>query len=286
MPEGDSIFRAARALHKALSGKSITRFESMFPALTRVADDRAIVGRTVDAVAARGKHVLMHLSGGLTLHTHMRMNGSWHLYRPGEPWRRPARDMRILLETPTAVAIGFNVPIAEFLTDRDLARHPALRALGPDLLAGAGSAGQTHGQPAFDRSEALRRLRQQSGGAIGDALLDQRVVAGIGNIFKSEVLFLARIDPFATVASLSDEQLGRVLDIAREQLAANVMTPSQTLSRARGIRTTRSLDPRATLWVYGRSGQPCRRCGATIQARKTGLDARLTYWCPVCQTRA
>jgi endonuclease VIII len=280
MPEGDSIFRAARALHKALSGRTITRFESMFPAVNRCADDRAIVGRSVDAVLARGKHLLMHLSGGLTLHTHMRMHGSWHLYRPGERWQRPARDMRILIETPTAVAIGFNVPIAELLTARDLARHPALRALGPDLLAGMSSAEHARDERAFDRSEALRRLRMRSGDAIADALLDQRVVAGIGNVFKSEILFLAGVDPFTMVAGLSDERLERIVDIAREQLAANVTLPA---ARWEGRRTTRFMNPSARLWVYGRGGKPCRRCGAMIQSRKTGVDARLTYWCPVCQ---
>jgi len=278
MPEGDTIFRASKALHRALAGRFVTRFDSVYPRVTRIADDRPIVGRTVESVFARGKHLLIAFSGDLTLHTHMRMNGSWHLYRPGVRWQRPARDMRVLVGTADVVAVGFNVPIAELLTSRELARHKELQALGPDLLAGVGG-----GETAFNRDEAVRRMRARGRAAIADVLLDQRVVAGIGNVFKSEILFLAGVDPFTPVAALTDAVLGRLADISREQLAANVMSRSQTLSRSIGRRTTRSLDPEAKLWVYGRGGRPCRRCGAMVQSRKTGLDARLTYWCPVCQ---
>src|SRR5262245_12739796 len=123
MPEGDTIFRAARTLHRALAGKVVTRFESVYPALTRVADDHPVVGRQIESVAARGKHLLMAFSGDLTLHTHMRMNGSWHIYRVGERWQRPARDMRVVVGTTEFVAVGFNVPVAELLTARQLARH-------------------------------------------------------------------------------------------------------------------------------------------------------------------
>jgi endonuclease-8 len=272
MPEGDTIFRAAQALHRALAGHTVTRFESVYPALTRVAEDRPVVGRTVESVSARGKHLLIAFSGDLVLRTHMRMNGSWHLYRPGIRWQRPARDMRVLLATADAVAVGFNVPVAELLTTRDLARHKELSALGPDLLAAA-----------FDRTEVVRRMRGRGRDAIGDVLLNQRVVAGVGNVFKSEILFLGGIDPFTAVSALGDVDLERLADIARQQLAANVLTSSQTLSPSVGRRTTRSLDPNKKLWVYGRGGKPCRRCGTTIQAKKTGLDARLTYWCPHCQ---
>src|SRR5262245_45606092 len=134
MSEGDTIFRAAHTLNRALAGKVVTRFDSVFPALTRVADEHPIVGRTVESVSSRGKHMLMTFSGGLTLRTHMRMNGSWHIYRPGERWQRPARDMRVLVATEDFVAVGFSVPVAELLSDRDMARHRQLRALGPDVL--------------------------------------------------------------------------------------------------------------------------------------------------------
>jgi endonuclease-8 len=302
MPEGDTVFRAAKALHRALAGHTVTRFDSVYPAVIRVAEDHPIIGRTVESVSARGKHLLIAFSGDLVLRTHMRMNGSWHLYRIGARWQRPARDMRVLVGTADAVAVGFNVPIAELLSSRDLARHKELRALGPDLLAGAGSLdrlGQDCGGPeqrrakaeglrdekAFNRSEVIRRMRARGRDAIADVLLNQRVVAGIGNVFKSEILFLAGIEPFTPVAMLTDDHLARLVDISRDQLAANVLDRSKTLSLATGRRTTRSLDPNATLWVYGRGGKPCRRCGTIVQSKKTGLHARLTYWCPQCQVR-
>ena len=272
MPEGDTVFRAAQTLHRFMAGRLVTRFESVYPALTRIAEDQPIVGRTIESVSARGKHLLIAFSGDLVLRTHLRMNGSWHIYPAGARWQRPARDMRVLVGTADAVAVGFNIPIAELLSSRDLARHGQLQALGPDLLG-----------EAFDRDEAVRRIRARARDPIADVLLNQRVVAGIGNVFKSEILFLAGIDPFTPVAALTDADLERIVDISREQLAANVMSRSQTLSRSIGRRTTRSLDPNAKLWVYSRGGKPCRRCGAAIQSKKSGLDARVTYWCPVCQ---
>lgn len=272
MPEGDTIFRAARTLSRALAGGVVTRFESVFPALNRIDDDRPLKGRTIESVSARGKHLLIAFSGDLVLRTHMRMHGSWHVYRPGERWQRSSRDMRLVVETDRFVAVGFNVPVAEFLTGRELSRHKELGALGPDLLA-----------PAFDRAEALQRIRREGSRAIADVLLNQRAVAGIGNVFKSEILFEAGVDPFAAAGAVSDAALARVIDTAQRLLRANVLDRSRTLSTAIGRRTTRSLDPREKLWVYGRGGKPCRACGMPIQARKTGVDARLTYWCPRCQ---
>jgi endonuclease-8 len=215
---------------------------------------------------------LIAFSGDLVLRTHMRMNGSWHIYPSGARWQRPARDMRVLVCTAEACGVGFNIPVAELLTSRDLDRHRQLQALGPDLLA----------EP-FDRDEAVRRMRARAGDPIADVLLDQRVIAGIGNVFKSEILFLAGIHPFTPTGLLAGDDLDRLVDVAREQLAANVMTRAQTLSPSTGRRTTRSLDPNEKLWVYSRGGKPCRRCGAPIQSRKSGLDARVTYWCPRCQ---
>jgi endonuclease VIII len=264
MPEGDTILLAARALHRALAGQVVVRFESVFAHITRVADDDRVIGRTIESVSARGKHLLIALSGDLVLHTHMRMNGSWHIYPRGARWTRPARDMRILIATERAVAVAFNVPVAELLTSRELARHDDLRSLGPDVLA-----------ESFDRADALRRMRERNREAVADVLLDQRVMAGIGNVFKSEILFLARVHPFAPAAALTDAQLDAAITIARKVM---------TVSVAVGRRTTRSsLDPGGRLWVYGRGGKPCRRCGTPIRGKKTGLDARITYWCPRCQ---
>jgi endonuclease-8 len=274
VPEGDTIFRAAHTLHRHMSGKPVTRFESVYPALTRVAEDTPIVGRTIASVTSRGKNLLMAFSGDLVLRTHMRMNGSWHIYPADAPWRRPRRDMRVLVGTADAVAVGFNIPVAEFLTARDLARHAPLQSLGPDLL-----------DPAFDPDEALRRIRTHGRDPIGDVLLNQRVVAGIGNVFKSEILFGAGIDPFTPAHALRDTDVRRLLDVARAQMRANVLDPAQTLSVAVGRRTTGSLDPNEKLWVYGRGGRPCRRCGTRIESRASGPDARRTYWCPRCQTR-
>lgn len=257
-----------------MAGHVVTRFESVYPALTRIADDHPIVGRTVESVSARGKHLLIAFSGDLVLRTHLRMNGSWHIYPTGARWQRPAGDMRVLVATADACAVGFNVPVAELLSGRGLQRHAQLQALGPDLL------GDT-----FDRAAALERIRARATDPIAEVLLNQRVVAGIGNVFKSEILFLAGIDPFTPVSALAAADLERIVEICREQLTANVMDRSQALSRSTGRRTTRSLDPNAKLWVYGRGGKPCRRCGAVIQSRKTGLDARLTYWCPACQLK-
>ena len=272
MPEGDTIFRAARTLHKALGGQKVTRFESVFPGVNRIADDHPIVGRTVESVVSRGKHILLTFSGDLILHTHMRMNGGWHIYRPGERWRRPAGDMRVLVGTERMLAVGFNVPVAELLTASGLARHPQLRSLGSDLT-----------DPAFDRSDVLTRLRAQGSAAIGDALLNQRVVAGIGNVLKSEILFVAGVNPFTPAASLGDETANRLFDIALRLMKANVLDSTQTLTPRIGRRTTRSMNPHAALWVYGRGGQPCRRCGTAIRSAKTGVDARITFWCQNCQ---
>jgi endonuclease-8 len=272
MPEGDTVFRAAQTLNRFMAGHAVTRFESVYPALNRVAEDDPIVGRTIESVSARGKHLLIAFSGDLVLRTHMRMNGSWHIYPAGGRWQRPARDMRVLVCTADACAVGFNIPVAEFLSTREVGRHEQLRSLGPDLLG-----------PAFDRAEAVRRMRGHARDPIADVLLNQRVMAGIGNVFKSEILFLAGFHPFTAVSALADTDLERIVDIARDQLAANVMDRSQTLSPATGRRTTRSLDPGAKLWVYSRGGKPCRRCGTPIQSKKTGPDARVTYWCPTCQ---
>ena len=255
-----------------MAGRLVTRFESVYPALTRIADDHPVVGRTIERISARGKHLLIAFSGDLVLRTHLRMHGSWHIYPSGARWHRPAREMRVLVCTVEACAVGFNIPVAELLSGRELERHKQLRSLGPDLLG-----------ESFDRGEALRRMRSRDRDPIAEVLLDQRVMAGIGNVFKSEILFLAGIAPFTPVAALTDADLDWIVDISREQLRANVMGRSQTLSRGTGRRTTRSLDPAAKLWVYSRGGKPCRRCGSAIQSRKTGIDARVTYWCPACQ---
>lgn len=271
MPEGDTIFRAARTLHRVLAGRQVTRFESVYPSLTRVDVDEPLAGRVIETVEARGKHLLMHFSGGLALHTHMRMHGSWHIYRPGERWRYPARDMRVLIGTPHALAVGFNIPVAEFLTTDQLARHEVLQALGPDLASGD-----------FDRGDVVRRMAAHADEPIQEVLLNQRVLSGIGNELKSEVLFVARVYPFTRCGDLDDATVARLLDASVRLMRMNV-TEGRGIVPTVGRRTTGSLNPREKVYVYGRSGKPCRRCGSPIQVSKAGRDARLTYWCPGCQ---
>jgi endonuclease-8 len=271
MPEGDTIFRAARTLHRALAGRTVTRFDSAYPELTNVDVDTPVVGRTITAVTSRGKHLLMALSGDLVLHTHMRMNGSWHIYKPGERWRLPPRDMRVLVETDAYLAVGFNVPVAEFLSQRDLQRHRQIQALGPDLT-----------DPGFDRAEVIRRLRAADNPTMEELILNQRVLSGIGNVLKSETLFVARINPFAPGSAVDDEALDRMLTAALRLMKMNIVE-SPSMTRAYGHRTTGSLDPAAGQWVYGRAGKPCRKCGTPIMLRSSGAEARLTYWCPQCQ---
>jgi endonuclease-8 len=273
VPEGDTIFRAARTLHRALAGKRVVRFESAFPTLTRVHDDAPMTSRTIESVSASGKHMLMRFSGDLVLRTHMRMNGSWHIYRPGEAWQRPRRDMRVLVATDDFVAVGFNVPVAEFIAAKNLARHEELRRLGPDLLADQ-----------IDEAEILGRMRSRPSDEIADVLLNQRVMAGIGNVYKSEVLFTCGVSPFAAVSTLDDETLRRLIATGRRLLLANVSTSLAPMTTYTGLRRTTGRDhPSERLWVYGRARLPCRRCGTPVGVSKQGRDARLTYWCPRCQ---
>ena len=273
MPEGDTIFRAARTLHRALAGKPVVRFESVFPHLSRVHDDASLTGRTIENVRAAGKHVLMQFSGDLLLRTHMRMNGSWHIYRPGEAWQRPRHAMRIVIATADFVAVGFDIPVAEMIRAKELAKHDELRRLGPDLLA-----------ETFDAVEAQRRIRERESSEIADVLLNQRVLAGIGNVYKSEVLFSCGVNPFTKVASLDDRQLDCLVATARRFLRANVTDTLAAMTTYTGFRrTTRRSDPKERLWVYGRAGDPCRTCGTSIKIRAQGRDARLSYWCPTCQ---
>lgn len=253
MPEGDTIFRAARTLHRALAGKRVARFETVLAPLARVDDETPLAGRKIESVSAIGKHLIIAFDGGLNLRTHMRMNGSWHIYRSGERWQRPRSDMRIVIDAGDYEAVAFNVPVAEFV--RDLGRHDELRKLGPDVLS-----------PDFDAAAALERMRERDGDAIADVLLNQRVMAGIGNIWKSETLFLSRINPFIPVRELTDDDLEHVIVIARKLLTASANAES-----------------RASFFVYGRGGQACRRCRSAIQYKKQGDDARGTYWCPKCQ---
>lgn len=269
MPEGDTIFRTATNLGRALTGARIVGFRSDFPQINRVHDDHPFEGRTIESVASVGKHLLIRLSGNVTLRTHLRMNGSWHLYRRGEQWRRSPRNARIVIETEEFVAVGFSIPVAEPLaTDREN-RDGSLRRLGSDLLSDE-----------FDLNGTVERLRRMATSRLDDALLDQTVMAGVGNVYKSEVLFLTGFNPARTVAGLDDSDLERLVVCSRDLLRQNV-APDAPRPGAR--RTTRSMNPNERLWVYGRGARPCRRCGTPIRRGLTGRNVRVTYWCPSCQ---
>ena len=274
MPEGDTIFRAAQTLHRALSGQTVTRFETVLPKLSRIDEDTPITGRKVESVEARGKWLLMWFSGDLTLLTHMLMNGSWHIYRPGEPWQRRRDDMRILIATERYHAVCFGVQMAEFHTSESLRRHPALSRLGPDLLSGS-----------FDPELAVANIREHPEMQIADALLNQSALAGIGNVYKSEVCFACRVNPFRLVENVTDDELAGIVRTARKFLKANIATgTTASIVTYTGFRrTTRRANPADRLWVYGRAGQPCRNCGAAILTKKQGPAARVTFWCPQCQ---
>jgi endonuclease-8 len=266
MPEGDTIFRTARAMHRVLAGRTIVAAESTMPSLARAPGVRALEGRTIDRVAALGKHLLIYFSGDLVLRSHMRMQGSWHLYRTGDRWKRPRQSMRIVLRTDEVEAVAFDTPDAELVRTRDLAQVTPLKSLGPDLLSDR-----------FDADDATRRIAGEHDREIAESLLDQRNVAGIGNVIKSEVLFICGINPWARAGGLPAAIVRQLLDEARRVLKISVAEGGV------GRRTTGRVQPDARLFVYGRAGRPCRRCGALIRFAKQGRDARSTYWCPRCQ---
>ncbi len=260
MPEGDTLHRTAAGLRPYLHGKTVTAARTQGPG--DVPQVHRLVGTTITAVEAMGKNLLIRFDDRLELRTHLRMNGSWHRYRPGERWRRPPGRARLVLEVPGAVAVCFDAPVVELFEARAEALHPALGRLGPDLLADE-----------FDAAEARRRLRlpQRALLTIGEALVDQRALAGIGNIWKSETLFAERVSPFAALETLDDATIDRLVATARHLL-------TQSAARVPGRQPTA---------VYRRAGRPCPRCGAIIRSRAQGADLpRTTYWCPSCQADA
>lgn len=259
MPEGDTVHITSRHLHAALAGRTVTRFDLRTPALT-LAD---LTGATVTEVVPRGKHILIRFSDGQSLHSHLRMDGGW---RVGPASSRPrGRDfeIRALVGNADWLAAGFRVHDLKLVaTD---AEFEVVGHLGPDLLAAD-----------FDRAEALRRFGEQPGRPIGEALLDQRLTAGIGNVYKSEVLFLNKLDPFLPVAQVPD--LGAVIDDAGRLLRGNLGGHHRS--------TTGWRHPGQQYWVYGRTGKGCRRCATAITARDQGHDPaseRITFFCPSCQ---
>ena len=274
MPEGDTIFRAARTLNRALAGQVVTGFETQLPQLSRVDVDQPLKGRTVDRADSNGKWLRIYFSGDLILVTHMLMSGSWHIYRPGERWQRPRIQMRVAIYTGAFTAVAFQVPIAEFHSSATLSRHRSVLRVGPDVLAAE-----------FDAALAIEKIQSRPDLEVGEALLRQHLLAGIGNVFKSEVCFASHVNPFRLVGSLSGAEIGALMDHARKFLVANIAENSgdQILTYTGMRRTTGRSDPSARVWVYKRKGEPCRRCSTSIVSQKQGEGARITFWCPSCQ---
>ena len=271
MPEGDTIYRTAAVLRRVLQGKRLTGFDTTVARVAAMTARYAMVGREVHEVASRGKHLLIVFrdpaagpSADLVLHTHLRMIGSWHAYQVGVAWRKPARLAKVVLRTDGVVAPCFNAPVVELLTAPEMRRHQVLTRLGPDAIA-----------EAFDPGEVVGRLRARPDLCIAEGLLLQRALAGVGNVFKSEILFLERVNPFMRVGDVPDEVLRRVVAQSRRLLVAN---------RGPNLRQTRAtLDPGGRIWVYRRSGRPCYECRTPIHMRRQGEGARSTYFCPRCQ---
>ena len=258
MPEGDTIHAAARRVGAALVGRPIVSIETPHPRHRHDRWPERLEGRAVEGVDAYGKHLFVRFEGDLTLHSHLRMGGTWSVHRRGARWRRSPQRAWLVIRTPEHEIVQFDGPVLELMTESRRRFDRRLAQLGPDVLAGE-----------LDATGIVRRIREddQTRG-LGDALLDQRNVAGIGNIWKSEACHHAGLDPWRRLADVSDEELLRVLGEAHDRMAQSVS--------GRGF-----LERPA---VYGRAGRPCPRCDARVRARGQGDDNRTTYWCPGCQT--
>lgn len=259
MPEGDTVHLAATRMHAALAGRELVRTDFRVPRYATL----DLSGRRVEEVLSRGKHMLLRLAGGVTIHTHYRMDGAWHLYRHGERWQGPAWQVRAVLENAQWQAVGFRLPVLDVLpTPREA---EAVGHLGPDPLAAD-----------WNADEALRRLLADPQRPLSQALLDQRVIAGIGNVYRCEICFLRGVDPWTPIGDVRDP--AALVKLTKRLFEANRTIGNQV--------TTGDLRPGYERWVYGRGDAPCRRCRTPIRrkAAEEGPDGeRVTYWCPRCQ---
>ena len=261
MPEGDTLHRTAHTLNRVLGKQTLTRVRSSVPEIARA----ELAGHVVEEVSALGKNLLVRFDDGRVLHTHLKMRGSWHVYRHGERWQRPEHQARVVLEVSDALAVCFAAPTVRLLAAHAAPVDPYLSGLGPDLIPDE-----------FDEAGAIAGLRALGDLPIGQAVMTQTALAGIGNIYKSETLFLCQIDPFSATSELSAEALTLLVRTARELLRRNAR-PGSTQ------RTTTSAAGIGQYWVYKRSGEPCRRCGTTLAMRRQGELHRSTYYCASCQ---
>ncbi|MEO2036687.1 MAG: DNA-formamidopyrimidine glycosylase family protein [Planctomycetaceae bacterium] len=259
MPEGDTIYRAAQRLHRVLIGRTIQSVEGsdIIPLAG------SLLGSVVKDIESRGKHLLIHFSHSQVLHSHLGMSGSWQIYRKGENWRKPKWQAALMLVTADHCVVCFQPKCIELVSDLELRRNAWLQHLGPDLLG-----------ESTPPEVIVARFRTQNGVSIGEALLNQTVVSGIGNVYKSEVLFLEQLDPQVHVSALTDEQIASLVSTATRLLRRNLTAEKRrTRFRATG----------PAVWVYGRNGEPCLKCGSTVRMVRQGNMARSTYYCPGCQ---
>ncbi len=266
MPEGDTLARTARALEDWLGGREITAVSGQ-----AAEDDNrfaTLIGLTVSNAQSRGKVLLIQCGEELTIRSHLRMTGTWHVYSADETWRRPVRRARLVVTCGDHLAVCFDTPAVELIATRDLAVHPGVATLGPDVRS-----------EEFDaRAIAIKAIESQPTDVIGLALLDQRLAAGIGNIYRNEALFLVGINPATTLVALGPDRVASAFQKAAELLRANATKKSDSqrdFGRGRG-----------EFWVYGRAGEPCHNCGTDIDTARQGELARPTWWCPTCQPLA
>jgi len=274
MPEGDTIHTVARVMAPDLVGRELVVLE---------VDQRVVAGGSsgaarVTACEAVGKHLLVTVTGAMTwtLRVHLGMKGSWHRYRPGELWRRTPNNRRVVLQTAEWLFVCFSPKEVALTSERSFLR-PQVEHLGPDLLG-----------VDFDLAEVVRRARLHPDLAIADVLLNQSVAAGIGNVYKSELCFLERVNPFTPSGGLGDDKIAAIYERARVLMRENLDSGGWRITTTRpahatGFSTDRSVPMEQRHWVYRRARRPCHVCGTLIRSRLQGPTARMTYWCPTCQ---
>jgi endonuclease VIII len=261
MPEGDTLHRTAHTLGRVLEGQRLVRVRSSVAAIA----EAELAGHVVEAVTAQGKNLLVRFDDGRVLHTHLKMRGSWHVYRPGERFQRPEHQARVVLEVSDALAVCFAAPTVRLLSPNAASHDAYLNGLGPDLVADA-----------FDVEQAIAGLQARPELSLGEALMSQTAIAGIGNIYKSETLFICRLNPFQTVSALPPETMLRVVQTARELMRKNAVPGAAQRTTFEGMG--------GQYWVYRRSGLACRVCGSTVRMQRQGALHRSTYYCPSCQS--
>ncbi|CAN5740785.1 Fpg/Nei family DNA glycosylase [soil metagenome] len=270
MPEGDTIHHAARRVGAALVGRPILAIETPQPRHRRDRWPERLAGRTVRSVDAHGKHLFLRFDGDLTLHSHLRMGGKWGVYGRGQPWRRSPRRAWLVIRTEDNEVVQFGGPVLDLMTESRTRFDQRLAGLGPDLL-----------RDDFDEDVFVRRLREDDPTrGIGDALSDQRNVAGIGNIWKSESCHLAGVSPWRAVRDVGDDEARAIVRAARPLMRRSAERGGRIVT-FEPERPARQAETRTL--VYDRAGLPCRRCGTLVCARGQGDDNRTTYWCPCCQ---